>query len=870
MDRGDIEFSVSLNTSPAERQLDLLYEKMRTPGVSNHAEPLLQQVANEYKQGFKMVGGVYDTGSNHFGVPSTKVLETALVVTAQSFQKFNDVIKNVIQLSNAAVDSYFRQISQPRIGYTPNTLSPFRTNAYARLQTIGSPLSKDFSLSGNTYDGYITGGNNYDVPSTIVSSGGLIRGNPRVSAWSPSEFYTREEVNAINNPEAVFNYLVNKRREGEKYSSVYDTFSRINSVQGMYSYFNNTFGKDYDATRSVIGLPPSKEENKTLPWHEKHLAEVNKKDNIELKEKFLLWSKILATIYAVKKVLEGLVKAWQFGADTATSRNTNINEEVGYFSTDPVGAMRANVDKTRSMLYAGVRNMGANTPVSKEGLDYFSSKITDMWTSAMAGRNVDARTTIDIQRLKDFFGIDLSVAGLLTGQREGKTATDVQLDVLKKVETQLQKLNEADEITKGQVIDSLKNVLGEEMIDAIVSNYNKNIKLELGDRLTVAERLISAGGSALSPQDLTAKTTSAVTALTEFHTALETLKNTITVTFAPAFVSVTNTLTDFINWLNRKMTHTTGDKQADVVFEGIGSAQSEPGTIGSYTNSGENFGTWGERNTKASNLIKGAKNANDVLNAVALLNPLVIDEGSAEDLRKRRLTREAGEAIISGKLDPNSNNPIIQKLAKYSYGGKTGIEAIRLAASQGIINVQGKGMLQDLLYSPEEFEEKTIEDFLPRKYDSYSDEKKAKALKNAETKLEKYNAKKNSKKFGAVNQLRSTDFMGQILLDLFGEGGALDYNPSSEEFYDYVLDPYSYETADDYYNAIQQLKESFDKNRWGREYISSFDLPKKEDLWGSDKTLDFGEVKFKIVLTDEKGTTLENRDVTGTVNSLVQ
>ena len=41
-----------------------------------------------------------------------------------------------------------------------------------------------------------------------------------------------------------------------------------------------------------------------------------------------------------------------------------------------------------------------------------------MWSSAMAGRNVDSRTAIDVQRLKDFFGIDLTAEGLFTGKRE--------------------------------------------------------------------------------------------------------------------------------------------------------------------------------------------------------------------------------------------------------------------------------------------------------------------------------------------------------------------------------------------------------------------------------------------------------------------
>ena len=636
---------------------------------------------------------------------------------------------------------------------------------------------------------------------------------------------------------------------------------------------SSTAGSVYDDFMNVGGgKPPTTDEVKYTmhPWQNKHMADLNKKDNIELKDKLLTWSKILATIYAVKKVIDGLVKAWKFGADTATSRNNNINEELGYFSTDPVGAMRANVDKTRSMLYAGVRNLGKNTPVSKEGVDYFSSKITEMWTAAMSGRNVDARTTIDVQRLKDFFGIDLTVAGLLTGQRQGKTATDVQLDVMKKIETQLQKLNEADDITKGQVIDSLKNVLGEEMIDAIVANYNKNIKLELDDRFTVAEKLMNAGSSALSPQDLTAKTNDAVTALSNFHTALENLKNTITVTFAPAFETVTDTLTSFVNWLNKKMTKTVGEKDetggysSDVTPEAIKSSKHQ-NWISKASSDGNVFGSYNERAKKANELLKNASSVNDVLDAVYLLNPFVEKEGDIESLKTRRFAREAGNALIKGELDPNSANPFIKKIANYEYGGKTGLDAFKMAMSMGVFgNINDMKFLSSLVFDPSEFEDKTVEDFLPKKYESMNGDKKSKAYEKALKKLEEYNYNKNKRKYAAINQLMQTDEFGRWVLELFGSGGAFDLK-EDESIASYLFDPTSYQTPEDYYNALKSLKESFDSNRWGREYISSFELPSMEELAGADKKLDFGEVKFKLTLTDQAGTVLGSQEIVGAV-----
>ena len=75
----------------------------------------------------------------------------------------------------------------------------------------------------------------------------------------------------------------------------------------------------------------------------------------------------------------------------------------------------------------------------------------------------------------------------------------------------------------------------------------------------------------------------------------------------------------------------------------------------------------------------------------------------------------------------------------------------------------------------------------------------------------------------------------------------------------------SYQTPEDYYNALKSLKESFDANRWGREYISSFELPSMEELAGADKKLDFGEVRFRLTLTDQAGTVLGSQEVVGAV-----
>lgn len=817
MNRADVEFTVGLNTSPAEQKLDDFYKKIDKK--RNALQFLDINLNNE---------------------PSDIIPNTPKnIKTTNDFE------------NNLPVSSITRELE--------------KIVSYMHYRSQG--------VSGWRYAGYSNASEQKRIGYDNLPSNDILPTyeQNRVSGWRYAGYSSTEQKKLAYDNLPEFSV-------GNKLQDTIEIMHERQEIPG-WRYAGSSRTKNAYEDFENLGKQPLLLEDKTSdkvnytnhPWKNRHMEEINKNDNIELKNKLFLWAKILTVVYAIKKVIGGLAKIWKFATETVSSRNANINEELGFFSTDPIGAMNANVDKTRSILYAGIRNMGANTPVSKAGLDYTANKFTEMWTAAMSGRNVDARTTIDVQRLKDFFGIDLTVAGLLTGEREGKTATDIQIDAMEKVEQNLAKLNEQNDVTKGQIIDSLKNVFGEEMINAIVANYNKNLKIDTSDlKLTIAGRLLEAGSSAISPQDLTEKTTLAVTALADFKDSLEVLKNTIVVDFAPAFTSVTKTMTTFVDWLDRVMTKKKGDKDetgaffSDIAPESIGSAR-QTNWIAKTADQGNIFGSKSSRAIKANTLLKNAKNANDILDAIYLINPLVQTEGGVENLKSRKFIREAGEALIKGNLDPNSSNPYIRKIANYQYNGLTGLEAFKLAFSRGEFgNINEMGFLQSLLFSPDNFKDKSVTDFLPKNYDKLSEEKKAKAYEKALKALEAYNFNKNKKKYAAINQFMETDEFGRWVTEFFGEGGEFDLK-ENESIANYLFDPKSYSTPDEYYDALKSLKESFDVNNWGREYIQSFELPSKESLAGSDKKLDFGEVRFKLILTDQGENVIGSKEIVGSV-----
>lgn len=794
MNKADIEFKIGLNTSPAEQQLYSLGEKMKSTAH------IYNDVFKDVGQGFKTVGTPYQNSNNH-NVPSTQVLERSLAMVENSMEKFARIVE---------------QISIRMVNF----------------QTVGSSYT--------------------NAPNTIYASNrvaGYLPTTPwdKTTAypWYPTthfDHYTSAQANDINrgiaggyNPSDVFNSLIYKRKNNP-YTGVYDMFSQINSpigAMGMYAIWSKLFGKKSPiAIEGTVGGPAGADGNDTPSEQINDVVEGDKKDNDELKEKLLLWSKIGATIYAIRKVISGLAKLWKFEADISTGANRNINEEHGFFTIDPEGALRANSDKTRAMLYAGIRNMGENAPVSKEGLDYASSKMTEMWTAAMSGRNVDARTTIDAQRLKDFFGIDLTVAGLLTGEREGKTATDIQIDMMEKVEKQISKLAEADEVTKGQVIDSLKNILGDELVNAIVANANKNLKIDASElKLTLAERLMEHGGSAIPAGNLTEATTNAVTSLSELKDSLQQLKNTVSTELSPAFTKVTKAIIGLVNWLNRKINRVDGTKNAtgEILFKtSVASLTNDYNAYGQFSQKEDDtVDKFKDKDKRVARDLK-SKNAYDIFEAMWLSQPEAVSAADIENLGIKATQDVIGRKLVKGELDEKSANPIERAMAKHTWvdaKGRVykGIEAYKMQMA----NEDNLKWNNDLVYQ----------------------------LFN------------NAQNMSPYDQIRAYEYFIKnnpevqgYFASAFDKGGALDYN-TNMNVGRYLMQQAFYESPEQFAEFLNEMKQ---KMKEVADNTVEFSTQWTDKNHNGKK--DFGEMTVTIVVKDQYGNKIREEPLTAQLN----
>ena len=777
MDKSDISFKVGLDTSPAEQQMERLGEKLRNA-------PFAKQIFNTPMRNSGWDNMTYPS-SNNYGVPSTQVLERSLAVTMSSLDKFARALEMIsLRMVN------FQMVGGP---HTPSS-------------TIYAP---------NNIAGYL--------PSSTTS-------NPR--PWFPTEHYTREQADSINyrvNHNDIFNELL-YRRKSNPYSATYDIFNNIHSptgAMGMFAIWSSLFNKK---TPLGIGAPTTTDSGAdgidTPAEQGKDIVEQEKKDNEELKEKLLLWGKISATIYAIRKVISGLAKLWKFGAETASGVNSNLNEEHGFFSIDPEGAIRANTDKTRAIMYAGVRNMGANAPVSKSGLDYASSKMTEMWTAAMSGRNVDARTTIDVQRLKDFFGIDLSVAGLLTGEREGKTATDIQIDMMDKVEKQISKLAEADEITKGQVIDSLKNILGDELVNAIVANANKNLKIDATDlKLTLAERIMQHGDSAIPSGNLTESTEKVITSLSAFNKAVQDLKNTVTTELGPIFSSLITSITGVVNWVNKKINRVAGTKNAvgEIDFKtSVASLTNDYNAYGYYKQSENDKNDVFKNKVDRINKDLKSKSIYDKVEAMYLAQVEAESAADIENLGIKATQDVIGQHIIEGRLDENSSNPVERALAKYTWGGFKGYEAFKQQMASDPNATWASAQMKELFWNPQNLNEtgriRAYHDFLKN---------------NPETK--------------------------KAFISAFDKGGVLDFS-SGMNIGKYLLNQAFYSSGEEYLKFWKEM---------GTQSHEVLDNTYNIETEWNDKDkngrVDFGEVEVTLVVRDINGTIISKQNLQGAV-----
>ena len=508
MNETDIEFTVGLDLSPAEQQLENLYKD------SVIAQGRLNKIL------------------------SGNMSEQTYLSKLEKFERLqNRVGTDTSSMSNADYNRYIKLRND--IGRYERNIKNFSESVNKVFSQVGAynAAQGNSDFHPGLYQALFEQKRNQDIDSILTERN-------KTAAQGAFEVFqsitTPNGILALPAPEQTESgFSKFKRKAGSffepKSKLATDTYQNIDEISELITDEAKKQGREYDNNLLKLG-------------------------------------KILSILYLIRRAISTAVKLWQGFDKITTEGNQNLNKQRGFFTQDPTGALSSNYDLTRPRLYEGIRNWGANAPISANALDTMAEKWTGIWSAAVSGRQVDKQTAIDIERLHRYAGLDMTPQALLTGARNGKSITDMQVDAINKIEKYLSSSEYAglNDIERGQLVDSIVNVFGSELVNGIVANIQKNKVMSEEYQQTVIDKILSKSDTALVSGNYTENITRATNVVAEFKESLSKLSQSIVNNYTPEFEKATNKIRSITEWIDAKINKdktsepkTTGGKVID-------------------------------------------------------------------------------------------------------------------------------------------------------------------------------------------------------------------------------------------------------------------------------------------------------------------
>lgn len=259
--------------------------------------------------------------------------------------------------------------------------------------------------------------------------------------------------------------------------------------------------------------------------------EKEKKNNAkEEKGSLVRFGKMLGKLYLIKKVLNSIKDIWKRLSDTELKVTQRDVKEKGFFGVDAYSAMHANVDRSHEVISRGLGYMGTAAPFSMDAFDSVLQRLQDLNLKAISGQGIaDDQLVISLQRLSDTLGMGFNIKDILTDPN--LNLTEFLTGLMNSVEKFLPKLNSLDDIKKSLVTNDIIKALGPELANALVYNYNYNQRT--GGTSTVMDQVTSKGTNAYGLIDYTKEAKKFTDALASSRAALDEFKTALGGVFAP-------------------------------------------------------------------------------------------------------------------------------------------------------------------------------------------------------------------------------------------------------------------------------------------------------------------------------------------------
>lgn len=290
---------------------------------------------------------------------------------------------------------------------------------------------------------------------------------------------------------------------------------------------NDAIKRYTNADQALKALNQKEKKSKEV---KKEIAKEEKNNAKEEKGSLIRFGKMLATLHLIKKVLSSIKDIWKRLSDTELKVTQRDVKEKGIFSVDAYSAMHSNVDRSHAVISRGLGYMGKAAPFSMDAFDSVLQQLQDLKLKAISGQGIaDEQLVISLQRLSDSLGMGFNIKDILTDPN--LNLTDFLTNLMNSVEKFLPKLNSLDDIKKSLVTNDIIKALGPELANALVYNYNYNQRT--GGTSTVMEQVTSKGTNAYGLIDYTEEAKKFSDALASSRAAIDEFKTALGGVFAP-------------------------------------------------------------------------------------------------------------------------------------------------------------------------------------------------------------------------------------------------------------------------------------------------------------------------------------------------
>ena len=465
MNSTDIEFTVGLNTSPAEKLLKNLLNN------ANKADNKLNYLNN-----FN-IKDIYSSNKNR-----NKYL-----------RQRQDNINTAMENASLARDAVLKEVNKRLYNKSvqEGVLGKFARKSFGDIQTRA--LDKEVLRIKTNQNKIAAQGALEQYKKLTTPSNVLALPAPKALV---DDTFLNEYANKLNGNggrnEFEERNLQKLLLQSQRRKASFD-FSQAESDEER----NDAVKRYTDADQALKAL---NEKQKKQKKESKETVQEEKALNREHDAGIIKLFKITSILYGIKKLIQGIGKLWKFEVDTNLATTARDVKEKGFFSVDARNALRSNTNKERASIARGLQYMGEAAPFQMGDFDSAVKALQDLRLKAMSGQGIaDDQRVISLDRLTRLLGLNWNVGKMLSDPNQDLTG--MLVDLSDAVERYLPKLDKLKDIDKNLAINDMLNLLGDKLMNAIT--YHANYNARTGGTETMMEETKRTGSTANLPIDYT-------------------------------------------------------------------------------------------------------------------------------------------------------------------------------------------------------------------------------------------------------------------------------------------------------------------------------------------------------------------------------